>query len=713
MKRPHLPTLAELEWLMDSASYVARYNAEQKEQGRDRHLLPAPTKRQMATAFEILRRLKHARLSGGPGMPRQTGVLLADDVGLGKTVVGALVAGIFAGKGFRVRILAPNTPMARRWLDELRSHRAVLQACGYKFRVSDRIRKLRERRIAISTHWRSVNTGRFACDLLIIDEAHRAKNDSSVFAQELRRQKDVIGSVLILTATPFSIAPAELARMLILVGANEDVVKSIHQAADSLDSLWKGNFSDPGFANELVRACSWATKCIRPYVIRHGVATLPAPEKRRFGTTTVLSFPSETATDAQKEVLIRADRTLVLGKRTGSWSMTRTNDPRFHVGWNQLRKALEEVGDRRHGSDNERYVQQIHIRRIRALLDREGDHPKMIKTGDYVLEIVRENERVVLFCDHHETARELALHLQGRLREKFPMKGAGRLPWEEAYRSACQFQLDGRAQEKALDGFLAWLSSDGIAAQVASWLPTLGQTTQQLGKALLTTVPRRGQTDGRSAVSTIAIEAQYLWNSIRQSSSSRQLFAVSRDKLRVFCGANLDAHRIVAVTEPPARVGMAGRAIFHSGSPDTVLSIFNSPFGPDVLVATDALSEGFDLHRYCRHIIHYELDPSPMRTVQRNGRLRRVDCWAARTGLPLVIGYPVFKGTRDERLVEIMRNRLKQFDLLLGGIGSDIRKEASDLESSHRQDEILDVARKRLMRRARVLCVVKGNARSS
>ena len=147
MKRPRLPTLAELQWLKDSASYLADYNAEQKREHRDRRLLPAPTKRQMATAFEILRRLKRVRPTGQSGGTRQRGVLLADDVGLGKTAVGALVAGVFAGKGFRVRILAPNAPMARRWLDELRSHQAILRDFGYGFEVSDRIRKLRERRI--------------------------------------------------------------------------------------------------------------------------------------------------------------------------------------------------------------------------------------------------------------------------------------------------------------------------------------------------------------------------------------------------------------------------------------------------------------------------------------------------------------------------------------------------------------------------------------
>lgn len=114
MKRPRLPTLAELAWLKDSASYLSEYNAEQARERRDRRLLPAPTKRQMTTAFETLRRLKRVRPTSSPGTARQRGVLLADDVGLGKTAVGAFVAGVFAGRGFRVRILAPNAPMARR-----------------------------------------------------------------------------------------------------------------------------------------------------------------------------------------------------------------------------------------------------------------------------------------------------------------------------------------------------------------------------------------------------------------------------------------------------------------------------------------------------------------------------------------------------------------------------------------------------------------------
>jgi superfamily II DNA/RNA helicase len=128
----------------------------------------------------------------------------------------------------------------------------------------------------------------------------------------------------------------------------------------------------------------------------------------------------------------------------------------------------------------------------------------------------------------------------------------------------------------------------------------------------------------------------------------------------------------------------------HNQQPDTVISIFNSPFGPDVLVVTDRLSEGINLHRYCRHLIHYELDPSPIRTVQRNGRLRRVNSWAAATGQPIRYAYPAFCGTRDHRLVQIMKKRIDSFSLLLGGVQDfDVEKVVGSEEAWRNQVIVL------------------------
>lgn len=54
--------------------------------------------------------------------------------------------------------------------------------------------------------------------------------------------------------------------------------------------------------------------------------------------------------------------------------------------------------------------------------------------------------------------------------------------------------------------------------------------------------------------------------------------------------------------------------------------------------------------------------------LRRNGRLRRVGSWAAVTRKPTRYAYPAYRGTRDHRLVHIMRKRIDTFSLLLGGV---------------------------------------------
>ena len=99
-------------FLTKPAAYQDRYR---KEWPDEYPLLPEPTRRQFKTAAQILSRLR-----------TQKGLLLADDVGLGKTTVAALVAGVFAGRGKRVRVLAPNPAMARRWRKEMDRQLALL-----------------------------------------------------------------------------------------------------------------------------------------------------------------------------------------------------------------------------------------------------------------------------------------------------------------------------------------------------------------------------------------------------------------------------------------------------------------------------------------------------------------------------------------------------------------------------------------------------------
>jgi hypothetical protein len=120
---------------------------------------------------------------------------------------------------------------------------------------------------------------------------------------------------------------------------------------------------------------------------------------------------------------------------------------------------------------------------------------------------------------------------------------------------------------------------------------------------------------------------------------------------------------------------------------DAVFNGFNTPLLPDILVCTQVGQEGIDLHRHCRHVIHYDLGWNPATLEQRTGRTDRLGskamrernlALAARQGdtgsdgprppLPgLDIALPYLAGTYDERMYERLRSRAQTFEILTGG----------------------------------------------
>ena len=85
----------------------------------------------------------------------------------------------------------------------------------------------------------------------------------------------------------------------------------------------------------------------------------------------------------------------------------------------------------------------------------------------------------------------------------------------------------------------------------------------------------------------------------------------------------------------------------------------------------------------------------PIRTVQRNGRIRRVNSWAAVTNQKIRYAYPAFGGTRDHRLVQIMKKRVDTFSLLLGGV-QDFDVEETSATDEKWRSEVVQIAKKQL-----------------
>jgi hypothetical protein len=142
--------------------------------------------------------------------------------------------------------------------------------------------------------------------------------------------------------------------------------------------------------------------------------------------------------------------------------------------------------------------------------------------------------------------------------------------------------------------------------------------------------------------------------------------------------------RIGAVFRPLAPViGRSGRvrnrhAIAH----------FNLPCHPNVLVCTDVLKEGVDMHLFCDRVEHYGVAWTSGDLEQRIGRIdrfgslisRRIGAHASQhTGLPrLQVGFPYLEGTLDQHQVE---------RVIRAKIASDLR-----MDLGKRKDEIGEIS---------------------
>ncbi|MBX7223610.1 MAG: DEAD/DEAH box helicase [Blastocatellia bacterium] len=113
-----------------------------------------------------------------------------------------------------------------------------------------------------------------------------------------------------------------------------------------------------------------------------------------------------------------------------------------------------------------------------------------------------------------------------------------------------------------------------------------------------------------------------------------------------------------------------------------ILKRFAEPHGPSVLLSSEVGSEGIDL-QFCRVLVNYDLPWNPMRIEQRIGRLDRLGQKAAK----ITIWNLFYEDTIDERIYERLLKRIKLFERALGGLelmlGESIHQLTFDLFSQH------------------------------
>lgn len=113
------------------------------------------------------------------------------------------------------------------------------------------------------------------------------------------------------------------------------------------------------------------------------------------------------------------------------------------------------------------------------------------------------------------------------------------------------------------------------------------------------------------------------------------------------------------------------------------LDRFKSSNGPRILLASEVGSEGIDL-QFCRILVNYDLPWNPMRVEQRIGRIDRV---GQKAGSLSIINFKV-AGTIEERIHERLHEKLEAFSSSLGDLDEVIGEEVKKLTISLLSDEL-------------------------
>ena len=118
--------------------------------------------------------------------------------------------------------------------------------------------------------------------------------------------------------------------------------------------------------------------------------------------------------------------------------------------------------------------------------------------------------------------------------------------------------------------------------------------------------------------------------------------------------------------------------VFHgamnAGAKDRAIEQFKKNSGSQVLICTEAGGEGRNL-QFCHFLVNYDLPWNPMKVEQRIGRIDRIG-----QTQPISIFNLWVKDTVEERVLDILENRIRLFEETVGGLDP-ILGDAENIES--------------------------------
>lgn len=321
---------------------------------------------------------------------------------------------------------------------------------------------------------------------------------------------------------------------------------------------------------------------------------------------------------------------------------------------------------------------------------RSENHPKIAATVDRTMALWAAGEKVVVFCHYIATGRALRAHLSDRMNREVIRLAATKLNCpsdaveRELEKMARRFDKGERVARhcgKYLDKLLdPWKNLNEHRERIHDIVLRFLRTPSFLVRFAGTEWDKNGQEGVHAAFNshdasglTLSLLLHEFFRFLDdREERSEYLYALNKIQTGSHSGKeSLSSFESDETSAKEAGALVANvRLINGRTKQDTrqkLMLAFNTPFYPEILIASSVLAEGVDLHLNCRHIIHHDLCWNPSTLEQRTGRVDRIGAKAEQAGKSIYVYLPYVGGTQDEKLYRVVMDRERWFSIVMNG----------------------------------------------
>lgn len=487
------------------------------------------------------------------------------------------------------------------------------------------------------------------------------------------------------------------------------------------DEWWRRLCASPPPDGLAAEVCSRYVQCrdgmhqaealLRPWVIRHlKPKTLPratdgtAPKRRELLIGAAINSDSPTSEDRGLEVDGDALLPFLLAARAQVALATKHDDsPRRAVFAEGLASSYEAYLETRRSTDTQDdedaadasrppdpevawYLTQLD----RALPDEEfrARHPKLVATINRALDLWWNGEKSLIFCHYRATGRTLRRYVSRQLEERILTRAGEKLAVHdlELVRAELDrlseqfFDTDGRLRSvaQALVGDivsshseLSRESQDRVIDIALRFLRTPSFLVRYFPLEQSDRVTALREAFDKTDASGLTLRqrlddfCQFLALRCVEAERDEYLAALTKIQTGTFRREAADADDVTDEVRYLPNVRLANGEVPNDTRRRLMLA-FNTPFFPEILIASSVLAEGVDLHLDCRFVVHHDLSWNPSTIEQRTGRVDRIGSKAERTRRAIHVYLPFVTATQDEKMFRVVRDRERWFSVVMG-----------------------------------------------